>query len=238
MFASSEPPKGYRFPKVVISYAVYLYHRFLLSYRDVQELLFERGIEVSHESVRAWCQRFGPDIAEALRHRKPKRGRSWHLDEMRVLVGGVVQWLWRAVNEHGEVLDVLLQEHRDTGAARRFFRRLVDDYELPERIISDGLRSYGAALSELPELDASEHLTVSAAERQNNLIEQSHRPTREQERQQRGFRVVHRAQRFLFTHAEVSNLLRSTRSGVPAWLRRRTLACSFSLWGELSLSIA
>ncbi len=195
MFESHERPKGYRFPKTIISYAVYLYHRFLLSYRDVQELLFERGIEVSHETVRVWCAKFGPDLAEALRHRKPRRGRSWHLDEVRVVMGGVVHWLWRAVNEHGEVLDVLLQQHRDTSAAKRFFRRLIDDYELPERIVSDGLRSYGAALRELPELDATEHTRVSAAERQNNLIEQSHRPTRDQERQQRGFRTSLRAQR-------------------------------------------
>ena len=149
----------------------------------MQELLFERGVDISHEMVRAWCARFGPDIAEALRRHKPRRGRSWHLDEMRVVVGGVVHWLWRAVNEHGEVLDVLLQEHRDTSAAKRFFRRLIDDQKLPERVVTDGLRSYGAALQELPELTAAEHVVVFAAERQNNLLEQSHRPTRDQERQ-------------------------------------------------------
>ena len=237
MFESHERPKGYRFPKTIISYAVYLYHRFLLSYRDVQELLFERGIEVSHETVRVWCAKFGPDLAEALRHRKPRRGRNWHLDEVRVVMGGVVHWLWRAVNEHGEVLDVLLQQHRDTSAAKRFFRRLIDDYELPERIVSDGLRSYGAALRELPELDATEHTTVSAAERQNNLIEQSHRPTRDQERQQRGFRTSLRAQGFLFTHTEVGHLFRNTRARTPARLRRRNWQGGFSLWAELSLAI-
>lgn len=217
---------------------MYLYHRFLLSYRDVQELLFERGIEVSHETVRVWCAKFGPDLAEALRHRKSRRGRSWHLDEMRVVIGGATHWLWRAVNEYGDVLDVLLQEHRDTGAAKRFFRRLIDDQGIPERIVSDGLRSYGAALRELPELDATEHVTVSAAARQNNLIKQSHRPTRDQERQQRGFRGMTRAGRFLFTHAEVSNLFRHTRARTPARLRHRHLTRSFALWGELSLSIA
>ena len=237
MFESHERPKGYRFPKTIISYAVYLYHRFLLSYRDVQELLFERGIDVSHETVRVWCAKFGPDLAEALRHRKPRRGRNWHLDEVRVVMGGVVHWLWRAVNEHGEVLDVLLQQHRDTSAAKRFFRRLIDDYELPERIVSDGLRSYGAALRELPELDATEHTTVSAAERQNNLIEQSHRPTRDQERQQRGFRTSLRAQGFLFTHTEVGHLFRNTRARTPARLRRRNWQGGFSLWAELSLAI-
>lgn len=109
---------------------------------------------------------------------------------MRVVLSGFMHWLWRAVNEHGDVLAVLLQEHRDTGTAKRFFRRLIDDQELPERIVTDGLRSYGAALREVPELRATEHVTVSAAERQNNLIEQSHRPTRDQERQQRGFRTL------------------------------------------------
>lgn len=237
MTDASECPKGYRFPKLIISYAVYLYHRFLLSYRDVQELLFERGVDVSHETVRAWCVRFGPDMAEALRHRKLRRGRAWHLDEMRVVVGGVVHWLWRAVNEYGEVMDVLLQEHRDTGAAKRFFRRLLDHHEIPERVVTDGLRSHGAAIRETPELTATCHVTVSAGERQNNLIEQSHRPTREQERQQRNFRGLRHTQRFLFTHAGVANLFCPTRTGVPAWLRRCNLTRSFSSWGELSLSI-
>ena len=172
MTECAEHPKGYRFPKGVISYAVYLYHRFLLSYRDVQ-VLFERGVDVSHETVRAWRAPFGPDLAEALRHRRPRRGRNWHVDEMRVVVGGVVRWLWRAVNEHGDVLDVLLQKGRDTRAAKRFFRRLLDEQDVPERVVTDGLRSYGAAVRELPELGATEHVTVSAAEHQNNLIEQS-----------------------------------------------------------------
>jgi len=238
MDESSERPKGYRFPKLIISYAVYLYHRFLLSHRDVQELLFKRGIDVSHETIRVWCAKFGRDLAEALRHRRPRRGSTWHLDEMRVVLGGVTHWLWRAVNEHGDVLDVLLQEHRDTGAAKRFFRRLVDDQELPERIVTNGLRSYGAALREVPELGATEHVSVSAAERQNNLIEQSHRPTRDQERQQRGFRTARRTQGFLFTHAEVNHLFRYTRARTPSQLRRRNLTRGFGLWDELSLAIA
>ena len=148
-----------------------------------------------------------------------------------------MQWLWRAVNEYGDVLDVLLQENRDTGAAKRFFRRLIDDRELPEQIVTDGLKSYGAALRELPELDASEHVTVSALKRQNNRIEQSHRPTRDHERQQRGLRKSEHAQRFLFTHAEVGNLFCPTRTGIPAWLRRHHLTRSFGLWAELSLSM-
>ena len=142
------------------------------------------------------------------------------------------------MNEHGDVLDVLLQEYRDPSAAKRFFHRLIDDQELPERIVTDGLRSYGAALRELPELGATDHITVSAAERQNNLIEQSHRPTRDQERQQRGFRIAPRTQGFLFAHAEVNHLFRHTRTRIPAQRRRRNLTCGFGLWDELSLSIA
>lgn len=141
------------------------------------------------------------------------------------------------MNEYGDVLDVLLQKNRDTGAAKRFFRRLIDDQELPERIVTDGLRSYGAALRELPELDASEHVTVSAAKRQNNLIEQSHRPTRDHERQQRGLRKSEHAQRFLFTHAELGNLFRPTRTGIPARLSRHHLTRGFGLWAELSLAM-
>lgn len=237
MSDASECPRGYRFPKMIIAYAVYLYHRFLLSYRDVQELLFERGVDVSHETVRAWCIRFGPDIAEGLRYRKPGRGRTWHLGEMRVVVGGVVHWLWRAINEHGDVLDVLLQENRDTSAAKRFFRRLIEDHDPPERIVTDRLRSYGAAIREVPELSASEHVSVSAAERQNNLIEQSHRATRDQERQQRGFKGARRTQRFLFTHAELGNLFRHTRARTPARLRRRNCLDGFRVWSALSLSV-
>jgi len=234
----SDSPKGYRFPKLVISHAVYLYHRLPISYRDVQELLFERGIDVSHETVRAWCVRFGPDLAEALRQCRPKQGQVWHLDEMRIVLGGVTHWLWRAVNEHGEVLDVLLQRTRCTKAAKRCLQRLLDEQDILERIVTDGLRSYGVAIRETPELRCSLHIKVSAAERQNNLIEQSHRPTRDRERQQRGFRSLERTQAFLFTHAEVGNLFRHTRARTPSWLRRRNWLRGFSLWGELSLSIA
>ncbi len=141
------------------------------------------------------------------------------MDEMRVVVGGTTHWLWRAMNEYGEVLDVLLQKHRDTSAAKRFFHRLVDEQNLPERIVTDGLRSYSAALREVPELGMSEHVIVSAAERQNNSIEPSHRPTREQERRQRQVRGSERAQGFLVTHAEVNGLFHNTRASTPAWLR-------------------
>ena len=237
MSDASASPKGYRFPKLVISHAIYLYHRLPISYRDVQELLFKRGIAVSHETVRAWCRRFGPDMAEALRQRRPRQGRVWHLDEMRIVMGGVVHWLWRATNKHGEVLDVLLQKTRCKKAAKRCLQRLLDEQDIPEQIVTDGLRSYGAAIRERPELGGTLHVKVSAAERQNNLIEQSHRPTRDRERQQRGFRSLERTQAFLFTHAEVGNLFRHTRARTPARLRRRNWLHGFGLWDELSLLI-
>ena len=106
MTDASTSPKGHRFPKLVISHAGYLYHRLPISHRDVQKLLFKRGNDVSHETVRAWCVKFGPDLAEALQQRRPRQGRVGHLDEMRIVLGGVVHWLWHAISEHGEVLDV------------------------------------------------------------------------------------------------------------------------------------
>lgn len=189
---ASECPKVYRYPKTVIAHAVYFYYRLPISYRDVQELLFKRDIDVSHETVRAWCAKFGPALAEAVRQGKPKRGRIWHLDEMRIVLDGVVHWLWRAVNEYGEALDVLLQKTCSKKAAKCLLMRLSDEQDVPEQVVSNGLRSYGAAIQEMPELAAVEHVKVSAAERQNNLIEQSHRPTRDRERQQRGFRSLRR----------------------------------------------
>lgn len=144
----SDRPKGYRFPTVVIARAVYLYHRFTLSYRDVQELLscaertlsgacppaFERGVDVGHETIGSWCQRFGPEYVQGLQRREGRRGRTWHLDEVHVALGGQVHWLWRAVNEYDDVLEVLLQKSRSTEAAKRFFRRLLDEHDIPERI--------------------------------------------------------------------------------------------------------
>ena len=222
---------------MIISHTIYLYHRFTLSYRDVQELLFQRGIDVSHETIRNWCSKFGPDLAQAIRNYKPRYSKAWHLDEMRIVIAGKVHWLWRAINEQGDVLDVLLQKHRDTQAAKRFFRRVMEDNEIPVCIVTDGLRSYVAALKELPELTTSSHVKVSAKERQNNLIEQSYRPTRDQERQHRGFRSLIRTQDFLFTHAEINHLFRNTKSQATALIRKQNLSNAFAFWSELSRSI-
>ncbi|MGX9688600.1 IS6 family transposase [Deinococcus wulumuqiensis] len=213
-------PYRHRFPLSVIGYALRLYHRFPLSQRDVQELLDERGVQVSHETLRQWNIKFAPLLTEELRHREPRRGSRWHLDEVCVKVGGVKHWLWRAVDEYGDVLDILLQEHRDTQAAKSFFVRLLGEDDVPEVIHTDKLWSYGAALREIPVLHDVEHVQVVSTARCNNLVEQSHRPTRQQERGQLGFKRRKRTQEFLALHARVSNLHRHTRTTVPATLRR------------------
>ena len=199
-------PYRHRFPLSIIGCALWLYQRFPLSQRDVQELLFQRGMVISHQTPRQWNIRFVPLLTEELRHREPRRGSRWSLDEVCVKVGGVTHWLWRAVDEYGAVLDILLQTHRETQAARTFFTRLLGEYDAPEVIHTDKLWSYGAAIRELRALHKVEHVQVASALRCNNLIEQSHRPTQRQERQQLGFKRQRRTQEFLALHARVSNL--------------------------------
>ena len=117
--------RGYRFPPEIISHAVWLYHRFCLSYRDVEDLLAQRGITVSYEAIRLWCLKFGPEYARALKRRQGRLGDTWHLDEVFVTIQGQRQYLWRAVDQDGDVLDILVQRRRDTRAAKRFFRKLL-----------------------------------------------------------------------------------------------------------------
>jgi transposase-like protein len=146
--------------------------RTLGRYREVQELLHRRGIVVSHETLREWCIKFGPLFTEDLRHREPRRGSRWHLDEVCTSVDDVRHWLWRAMDEHHFVLDILLQRHRDTEAAKTFLTRLLGEYDVPEVIDTDQLRSYGAAIREIPSLVNVDHQQVISAARCNNVIEQ------------------------------------------------------------------
>ena len=231
-------PYRHRFPISIIQHAVWLYHRFPLSYRDVQELLQERGIEVSHDTLREWNIKFSPLIAEELRHREPRRGSRWHMDEVCTTVGGVRHWLWRAVDEHGVVLDVLLQRHRDTEAARTFLARLLGEFHVPETICTDKLASYRAAIRELPALQEVDHQQVISTARCNNLVEQSHRPTRQQERSQLGFRKLKRTQEFLNLHARITNLQRHTRTTVPAHIRRSNQYRACQVWREVGAGVA
>lgn len=151
---------------------------------------------------------------------------------MHVDIGGITHWLWRAIDETGAVMDVYLQRHRDTEAARTFFSRLLTENDVPEVIHTDKLGSYRAAIRELPVLHIVEHVQVISTARCNNPIEQSHRPTRQHERQQRGFRSRKRAQGFLNLHARISNLQHPARSTQPATTRRHFQQQGFSTWNE------
>ncbi|GJG89546.1 IS6 family transposase [Gemmatimonadetes bacterium T265] len=188
-------------------------------------MLVERGVVVSYETVRRWVAKFGALYAEALRRRCPHTSRTWHLDEMAVRIGGQLHWLWRAVDEHGQTLDVLLQAHRDNAAAARFFRRLLDVASgvPPARITTDKLGSYAAALARLPQLVGVEHLQVRSAQRCNNRVEQAHQPTRLRERVMRRFKSSGSAQRFLDAFSRAGTLFRPGRHRLTAAAYRATM---------------
>src|SRR5579864_210484 len=217
---------GHRFPPPIISYAVWLYHRFCLSFRDVEDLLAERGIIVSYEAIRLWCQKFGPDSARKLKRRQGGLGDLRVLDEVFIRINGQQQYLWRAVDQDGDVIDILVQPHRDQRAAERFFRRLLRGQgQEPFRIITDKLKSYSAAVRTiLPEVA---HNTERYA---NNRAEASHQPTRQRERQMRRFKSPGQAQRFLSLHGVVQNLFRVGRHLLRSANHRLLRSRSFGVW--------
>lgn len=219
---------GFRFPAEIISHAVWLYHVFSLSLRDVELILAERGIMVTHESIRQWGLRFGADFAAKLRRRRPKPGDTWHLDEVFLRINGVLHYLWRAVDQHGVVLDILVQDRRNASAAKRFFKRLLVGLKYkPKRLVTDGLRSYGVARREvLPDVRhrTSRHL--------NNRAENSHRSTRRRERQMQRFKSPEHAQRFLSSHAMIYGHFRPRRHLISADQYRRTRDKAFRIWQQ------
>ncbi len=183
--AAASSYKGVRFPPEIIAHAVWLYHRFSLSFRDVEELLFARGIIVTYETVRQWCRKFGQAYANQLRRRRPRPGDKWHLDEVFLKISGKTHYLWRAVDQQGNVLDILVQSRRNKGAAKKFFRKLLKGCEyVPRVIITDKLGSYGAAKREC--LPGVEHRQSRYL---NNRAENSHQPTRRRERVMRKVQV-------------------------------------------------
>ena len=229
----------HRFPVAIIAHAVWLYHRFALSLRDVEELLFERGIPVSYETVRAWVAKFGARYGAELRKRAPRPGRTWHLDEVYTRVGGEQVYLWRAVDEHGQVLDVLAQAHRNTGAAVRFFRRLLGHAGgPPDAIVTDSFASYGAAKARLPELASVEHLRVRAAARLNNRVEQSHQPTRLREYVMRRCKSLSSAQRFLAVFSRFCNHFRPRRRLLTAAEYHIVRHGRYARWQEVARAAA
>ena len=193
--------RRHRFPPVVIQHAVWLYLRFTLSYRDVEELLAERGLDLSYESVRSWVLKFGPAIARRLRRCRPRPSDRWHLDEMVVRIAGKRMYLWRAVDHEGEVLEILVQRRRDRSAAVKLMRKLLRKQGFaPARVMTDKLRSYSAAFR---------HLGLSCHHeqglRENNRAENSHQVVRRRERKMQRFKSAASAQRFLSVHAAVHN---------------------------------
>jgi putative transposase len=205
----------HQFPAEVIRHAVWLYLRFTLSYRDVEELLAERGIDVSYETVRRWVLKFGPAFARNLRRRRPKPTATWHLDEMVISIQGRRMYLWRAVDSEGEVLDLLVQSKRNTKAALRHMRKLLKKQGYaPDELVTDKLGSNGTAHRGL-RLSCRHEQGL----RKNNRAENSHQPVRRRERKQQRFRSAGSAQRFLSMHAPVHNTFNLQRHLVS----RRTL---------------
>ena len=230
MNASTNPYAGHRYPAEIISHTVWLYFRFSLSFRDIEELLAARGIVVTYEAVRQWCLKFGHQFAKEIRRRQPRPGDTWFLDEVFITIGGRRHYLWRAVDQDGDVLDILVQKHRNKRAAKRFFRKLLKSLcYAPRRIVTDKLRSYGAARKEvLPDVIHDNDKW------QNNRAEVSHQPTRQRERQMRRFKSAGQAQRFLSAHGPINNLFRVGRHHMKAAHYRLFRDRAFALWQEVS----
>ena len=228
MNKSTSDYKRYRFPPEIIQYAVWLYHRFNLSQRDIEDLLAERGIAVSYESIRLWCIKFGSKYAKRVRRRHQGYGDIFFIDEVFVKIQGKQHYLWRAVDQDGEVVDVFLQRRRDATAAKRFFRRLLKTHRNePRKIVTDKLRSYGVAHREL--IPDTIHDTSQYA---NNRAELSHQPTRVRERGMRRFKSMQQAQRFLTVHATVYNLFNLGRHLVSAKNYRFLRLRAFASWND------
>jgi putative transposase len=222
--------KNHRFPAEIISHGVWLYFRFCLSYRDVEELLFARGIIVTYEAIRKWCRKFGQPYANELRHRRPKPGDKWHMDEVFLTIKGKRHYLWRAGEQDGNILDILVQRRRDKKAAKTFFRKLLKGLTyVPRVIITDQLRRYGAAIRDiLPGVEHRQHRYL------NNRAENSHQPTRQRERRMQGFKSPGQAQRFLSAYGPIAQYFRPKRHRLPAPEYRQEMVQRFQIWQEIT----
>ncbi|WP_027802367.1 IS6 family transposase [Paraburkholderia dilworthii] len=221
---------GYRFPPDVIGYAVWLYYRFPLSLRVVEELLAARGIDLTYETVRRWSVRFGLGIARRIRSTALARGDKWHLDEVVVTLNRKKHWLWRAVDQHGTVLDVLVQSRRDRCAAKRLMRKLPKKHgRAPRVLITDKLKSYAAANSDLGlNVEHRQHKGL------NNRADNSHQPTRVHEKVMRRFKSVRHLQRFTPVHDQVGNLFMHCRYHTNAQQKREVRTQAFEAWERVT----
>jgi putative transposase len=228
--APTDRYKNHRFPVEIISHGVWLYYRFCLSYRDVEELLFVRGVLVSYEAIRKWCHKFGQQYANQLRRRRPRPGDKWHLDEVFLTIHGERHYLWRAVDQAGHVLDILVQRRRSKRAAKKFFRKLLKGCQyVPRVIITDKLKSYGAAKREI--LPGVEHLQHRYL---NNRAENSHQPTRQRERRMQGFKSPGQAQRFLAAYGPIAQHFRPRRHRFAASASRQELRQRCDIWQDIT----
>ena len=216
----------YRFPSVIIQYAVWLYYRFNLSHRDIGDLFAERGINVTYETIRLWCNKFGSKYANRLKRKHQGYGDTFFIDEVFIRIDGKQHYLWRAVDQDGEIVDVFLQKRRDGAAAKRFFERLLKIHQdEPRKIVTDKLRSYGVAHRDL--IPDTIHDTSHYA---NNRAELSHQPTRVRERGMRRFKSIIQAQRFLGVHSAVYNLFNLGRHLISANHYRLFRKRAFAPW--------
>ena len=225
---------GHRFPPAIIQHVVWLCLRCTLSLRDVEDMLAERGLDLTYKTVRRWVGKFGPLFAHALRKRRPRPTGRWHLDEMAVTIAGKRHWLWRAVDDEGEVLDILVQSRRDTQAAVRLTRKLVRKLGFaPETITTDKLGSYGSARRQLGLPARHEQ-----RQRRNNRAENSHQPTRQRERKMQRFKPAGSAQRFLSAHAAVPNAFNFQRHLVSRTTLKQFRAEAMDSWRAATAALA
>lgn len=223
--------KRHRFHPDVIRQAVWLYFRFTLSLRDVEDLMAERGIDVTYETIRCWIDKFGPAIASNIRKRRGRADCVWHLDEMVVRINGKRMWMWRAVDKEGEVLDVLVQKRRNKPAALKLLRKLLKNQGfVPDKIVTDGLRSYKAALQEL---DCSRRHQPGQL-KHNNRAENSHLPVRRRERKMQLFKSQGQAQRFASTHSAIYNNFNIERHLISRKTMRKFRSEAMAEWNVVS----
>ena len=231
--SAPESYRRHRYPIEVVEQCVWLYFRFALSYRDVEERMAKRGVQLTYETVREWCDKFGAVYAAQLRKKRAKFGSKWHLDEVFIKINGVQHYLWRAVDQHGVTIDILVQPRRDRWAALRFFRKLLDAAgRAPRVIVTDKLRSYAAAKRKiLPDVEHRQSRYL------NNRAENSHQPTRVRERRMKRFQSPEHAQRFLSVFESVNAAFRTRRHLLSATRHRRRLSQAFRLWHQTAYSI-
>lgn len=222
--------RRHRFPPIIIQQAVWLYYRFTLSYRDIEDLMAERGIDVSYETARRWATKFGRQYAKRLRHRRPRPSSIWHIDEVFVKIGGGQIYLWPAVDAECEVLDILLQSQRDKGIAVKFLRRLMKKHGAAPTIIdTDKWRVSAVANCEV--VPNAKHMR---GKRLNNRAENSHQPTRSRERKQQRFKSPATELRFLSTFSDIYNHFNIQRHLVSRTTMKKFRTDAGNIWLDVT----